>query len=77
MSEVLYDETAAGRYLGGDDKPISPRSLQRKRQDGTGPAFIKVGRLVRYRQSDLDTWLAGQRRFSTSNTCSDKAGRVA
>ena len=73
MFEVQYDESAAGRYLGGDDKPISPRTLQRMRQDGSGPAFIKVGRLVRYRQSDLDSWLADHRRFSTSDSVSEPA----
>ncbi len=73
MAEVLYEETAAGRYLGGDDKPLSSRTLQRKRRDGTGPVYIKVGRLVRYRQSDLDAWLADQRRISTSDTGSEAA----
>jgi predicted DNA-binding transcriptional regulator AlpA len=26
-----------------------------------GPAFVKVGRLVRYRLEDLDAWLDAQR----------------
>jgi hypothetical protein len=26
-----------------------------------GPAFVKVGRLVRYRPEDLDVWLDAQR----------------
>jgi hypothetical protein len=26
-----------------------------------GPAFVKVGRLVRYRPEDLDAWLDAQR----------------
>lgn len=26
-----------------------------------GPAFVKVGRLVRYRPDDLDAWLDAQR----------------
>lgn len=73
MPDVLHAETAAGRYLGGDENPLSSRTLQRQRQDGTGPAFIKIGRLVRYRQSDLDAWLADQRRLSTSDTGSEIA----
>jgi excisionase family DNA binding protein len=28
------------------------------RSAGTGPKFIKVGRLVRYRKSVVDEWLA-------------------
>ena len=67
MIDVLFDETAAGAYLGGNDKPISRRTLQRKRLDGTGPIFVKIGKLVRYRKSDLDAYLDGKRRHSTSD----------
>ena len=28
------------------------------RRNGTGPDYIKVGRLIRYRRSDIDSWLA-------------------
>jgi hypothetical protein len=62
----LYDETEAGRYLGGNANPISPRTLQRQRQTGDGPTFVKVGGAVRYLRSDLDRYLADQRRLSTS-----------
>jgi len=27
------------------------------RQNGTGPDYIRVGRLIRYRRSDVDRWL--------------------
>jgi predicted DNA-binding transcriptional regulator AlpA len=35
-------------------------TLEKWRQTGCGPAYIKIGRLVRYRQSDLDRWLRDQ-----------------
>jgi predicted DNA-binding transcriptional regulator AlpA len=38
----------------------SIRTLERKRADGTGPKFVKVGRLVRYTDRDLDEWIARQ-----------------
>jgi hypothetical protein len=64
--DEVYDEHEAGRYLGGSANPISPRTLQRQRQTGEGPTFVKVGGAVRYLRSDLDRYLADQRRLSTS-----------
>lgn len=43
---------------------IKPHTLAVWRWKSTGPAFIRVGRRIRYRQADLDTWLA-QRTVST------------
>lgn len=62
MVEVI-DENAAAQFLGG----ISPRTLQKWRVCGGGPAFLKVGRRVRYTESDLVAWLNAQRRTSTSD----------
>lgn len=42
------------------------RTLERKRADGTGPRFVKAGRLVRYTDHDLETWIVAQTRSSTS-----------
>ena len=49
----LLNEEQAGQYVGG----LSPVTLQTWRSRGDGPPFLKVGRLVRYRRSDLDAWL--------------------
>jgi excisionase family DNA binding protein len=35
--------------------------LRSLRRAGTGPSFVKVGRLRRYRREDLDGWAAAQR----------------
>ncbi len=64
---ILYDEHGAGRYLGGTDKPISPRTLQRHRAIGDGPKFVRIGRLVRYSRASLDEYLAKNTRSSTSD----------
>jgi hypothetical protein len=37
---------------------VSVASLRRWRLLGKGPAFKKIGPLVRYRSEDLDVWLA-------------------
>ena len=45
---------------------ISERTLERWRVEGTGPTYLKAGRRVLYRQSDVDTWLNASKRVSTS-----------
>ncbi|OFC61030.1 hypothetical protein BAE30_06275 [Acidithiobacillus caldus] len=49
----------------------SKQWFERKRWDGTGPKFIKIGRKPLYRGSDLNAWLDEQVRKSTS----DKGGQ--
>ena len=64
MSNVtLLTEQQAAQFLSVGDK-----CLQAWRVRGGGPVFLKVGRLVRYTQSDLETWLLTRRRESTSDT---------
>lgn len=46
---------------------ITARALQAWRSRGGGPKFVRVGRLVRYRQSDVESWLADQARANTSD----------
>jgi predicted DNA-binding transcriptional regulator AlpA len=48
-------------------------TLQKDRVRGTGPPFVKIGRLVRYRPSDVHEWLAERVRRSTSDTGSEGA----
>jgi excisionase family DNA binding protein len=45
-----------------DELQVSVRTLERWRQEGSGPAFIQVGRSPRYRRADVDAWLEQQRR---------------
>jgi hypothetical protein len=49
-----------------DHTAFSTSYLERLRVVGGGPPFIKVGKAVRYKLADLDTWLEGQKRGSTS-----------
>ena len=58
---VLPTEHAA-TYLG-----LSPKTLETLRTRGGGPPFLKLGRRVVYRKTDLDTWLAARVRRSTSD----------
>jgi predicted DNA-binding transcriptional regulator AlpA len=59
----LLTETDAGRLLG-----LAPATLRNMRTRGRGPAFIKVGGLVRYRHSDLFDWIESRVRRTTDGT---------
>ena len=51
MQELLDTPALAGELLTKEPTLISWR------QNGTGPDYIRVGRLIRYRRSDVDRWL--------------------
>jgi predicted DNA-binding transcriptional regulator AlpA len=57
----LFDQKKAAKLLA-----ISVRTLERHRVAGTGPRWARLGRLVRYRQSDLTAWVESNVRLSTS-----------
>ena len=38
----------------------SPKMWQNRRCAGDGPAFLKIGRAVRYRRSEVEAWIAAQ-----------------
>lgn len=45
---------------------LSERTLERHRLTGTGPKFVKAGRRVLYRVSDVEAWLNSRTFASTS-----------
>lgn len=55
-------QAQAATFLG-----LSPRTLERFRVEGRGPAFLKLGRRVVYSRDDLVAWAEAQRRRSTSD----------
>jgi len=63
-TQTILNTTQAANYIG-----MSKAFLERDRWAGARIPFIKVGsRAVRYRLSDLDTFLDSQVRQSTSDT---------
>jgi excisionase family DNA binding protein len=60
--DQLVDGKTAAKLLN-----LSVRTLERHRVAGTGPRFARLGRLVRYRQSDIDEWVQSSLRTSTSD----------
>lgn len=53
---VVVDEKQAASYL-----DLSVKTLQARRAAHKAPAFLKIGRSVRYRLADLDAFLAAHR----------------
>jgi len=44
---------------------LSESALEKKRVDGTGPIFVKLGKSVRYEIAALDEWISAGRHKST------------
>lgn len=59
----LLSEKLAARFLA-----VSQRTLQAWRMSGVGPDFVKMGRAVRYLQSDLENWISSKRARTDSHT---------
>jgi predicted DNA-binding transcriptional regulator AlpA len=50
--EALLMEVHAAKFLS-----LSVRTLQAWRLRGDGPAYVRAGRAIRYRRSDLVAWI--------------------
>jgi predicted DNA-binding transcriptional regulator AlpA len=58
---LLTTKDAAGELK------CSESFLAKARMKGTGPAYVLLGRAVRYRRSDLEAYKAARTRTSTSD----------
>lgn len=61
MSQLITESNAAILLC------VSPATLRKWRWEGKGPKFIKVGRKVAYRDSDIAAFIDSQVRQSTSD----------
>ena len=61
MKDLKHPETLLPRYLNEhqvtDIVGLSVKTLRRMRQERRGPAYSKVGRLVRYSDQVIADWL--------------------
>lgn len=53
MTFPLLTEPEAAEKLS-----IHVSTLRRLRRGGEGPTFVRVGQQIRYRQEDIDLWIA-------------------
>jgi excisionase family DNA binding protein len=51
----LLDSQDAARLLG-----MSVRNMERLRADRRGPRFIRLGKLVRFREADIEAYIEAQ-----------------
>ena len=50
-TEWFFTESETAKFL-----RLSPRTLQRYRREGSGPAFVKLGTRIRYRVRYVAAW---------------------
>ena len=67
IKEFLTTKEAAARVQ------LSESALEKKRVNGTGPVFVKLGKAVRYEVAALDEWTAAGRHKSTAEPVTAKA----
>jgi hypothetical protein len=60
IPNLLTPKEAAARLK------MSTSFLAKKRLDGTGPRYVRVGHAIRYPEPWLLEWIKGRQRFSTS-----------
>lgn len=71
MGEKLLTTLEAAEAL-----RLSPRTLERWRWEGVGPPYRKLGGAVRYSAADLEKFLSGAVRASTSNADARASSRT-
>jgi len=59
-NDKYFTPFEAAEYLRTSTSTLAKRRLLRQ-----APAFVRIGRAIRYRQSDLDAWMDGS---TTSNS---------
>lgn len=62
--DVLSQHELAQRWR------LSPRTLERWRWLGQGPAFLRLGRRIAYRLTDIEAFEAAQRRAPSEEIAS-------
>jgi excisionase family DNA binding protein len=63
LTETYFTPREAAEYLRS-----STSTLAKARMRGRGPVFFRIGRAIRYRQSDLDSWMSASVVRQTENS---------
>ncbi|CAN5349424.1 hypothetical protein BH09ACT8_BH09ACT8_30960 [soil metagenome] len=58
--DPLWTPKDLSDYIG-----LTVAGLAQMRYTGTGPTFVKLGHQIRYRQSDIEQWIADRTRAQT------------
>lgn len=72
QDSLLVCEKTASTYLN-----LSVKTLQKFRQDGRGPRFVRISRrCVRYRTADLASWAESKLVTSTSSVLGEVTNEI-
>lgn len=61
MQATIVDTVQAAKFIG-----LAKPTLDKMRLVGNGPPYVKMGKSVRYRIEDLESWVASRIVTSTS-----------
>ncbi|MGV6840439.1 MAG: helix-turn-helix transcriptional regulator [Planktomarina sp.] len=73
MQSKIQDDTLLSRAEVQTHFNLSQRFLEVAASRGNGPAFVKIGRSVRYQAGDIRAWINSQKMQST---CTPKQGEA-
>lgn len=59
INKIYFSTEELAEYLG-----VSKSTIIAYRTEGNGPKYLKIGRLVRYRISDVEDWIAEENNLS-------------
>ena len=68
MSEKLLDPKAVAHIVG-----LAPATLAKRRVNGDGPPFIKLGARVLYPERELYEWIEAKPRFQNTSEATRRA----
>jgi len=70
MTDKLMNQKEVKEITG-----LADSTLEQWRLKGKGPKFIKLGRLVRYRTSDVQSYIAGLQGFASTTEADAAKGQ--
>jgi predicted DNA-binding transcriptional regulator AlpA len=70
MTDKLMNQKEVKEITG-----LADSTLEQWRLKGKGPKFIKLGRLVRYRTSDVQNYIAGLQGFASTTEADAAKGQ--
>src|ERR1700689_3836630 len=73
--DVLLTVKEASVYLSHGGLPTSVASLNSDRSNGTGPKFLKIGKIVYYREPTLEAYLLSKITEEVQRTSEMKASK--
>lgn len=68
MNEKLLDAATVAEIVG-----LAPATLAKRRVNGDGPPFVKLGARVLYPEKELHTWIEARPRFQNTTEATERS----